>query len=255
MNADSAETEEDAEAEPDDADRVKAYFLLPIAVPAVISAFEMIILQQSVTGAVRNCIVAAVRGFAVCYSCRRHISSRTAVIMTVLGTAASLQAFLPEYIMPIAGFGVIIALLSADAYTGAFSLFLFAALPFLSMEGSYEHFLFCIVTGMIGIALIYSRKETGKYREAHIIFTLVYVILFTALIIMKRSGITPGLIMAPIAGLIMNIIIMELSGYSYYTNIVKREQDLYLNVVDPEHPLLIRLKGNKYCALHGALCG
>ncbi|MBO5551466.1 MAG: hypothetical protein J5966_05860 [Lachnospiraceae bacterium] len=222
----------------------KAYLILPIVLTALVSAAEILILEQSVTGAVRNLIVVSVTAFAVCYSCSRHISRRTAVIMAFLGIAASLQAFLPGFIIPISAFGVLIALFAADAYTGAFSLFLFAAMPFLANEGSYEAFLFYTVTGMIGIALIYSRKEEGKYTEALVIYTLVYTILYTGLVILKRTVISPEFILAPIAGLILDIVIMEVSGYSYYTNIVKRERDLYKSVVDPEHPLLLKLKSN-----------
>ena len=243
----SAGREENGENAPEEQEgteesRFKAYFLMPVFVPAIISAFEILLLQQSITGAVRNFIVASVIGFALCYSCSRYIDSKMSIMLTVLAAAASLQAFLPGFIIPVASFGVVTALFAGDIFTGAFSLFLFSALPFLSNESSYEAFLFCTVTGMIGITLIYSRRETGKYKEALLVYSLVSIILYTGLIIMKRSVITPELILAPVAGLILNIVIMEVAGYYYYTNVFRPEKDKYLNVVDPEHPLLLRLK-------------
>ena len=75
-----------------------------------------------------------------------------------------------------------------------------------------------------------------------IVFALVYIMLYTGLILLKRIGITPQLIIAPIAMLIMDIVIMYICGYRYFMNVVKEEENLYLDVVDPEYPLLIRLK-------------
>ncbi|MBQ9606763.1 MAG: hypothetical protein IJV16_06260, partial [Lachnospiraceae bacterium] len=149
-----------------------------------------------------------------------------------------------DFVIPVASFGVILALISEMPYLGVSCLVLFSAIPYLSSERSFEYFLFLTVTGMIGIALIYGKKKTGKYAEALIIFTLVYILLYTGLIVMKRMSINPELIIVPAAGLIMNVVIMEIAGYSYYTNIVKREEELYLSVVDPEHPLLIKLRNN-----------
>ena len=208
------------------------------------SAIEIYLTQQTITGAVRNFIVVAIIAFAVIYSCGRWITPKLALIMTGLGLLASVQAFIPDFIIPLASFAVLIAIISANLYLGMFSLMLFSAMPFLVKERSFEYFLFYAVIGLIATALIYGRRKIGKYADVLTVFILVYILLYTGLIVLKRMTLTPELIIGSVAGLILNVIIMEIAGYSYYNNVVKKEQELYLNVVDPEYPLLIRLKNN-----------
>ncbi len=211
---------------------------------ALVSAAEIYILQQSITGLVRNLIVMGIISFAAVYTCNRWINTRIAVLITGLAVVASLQAFLPDFILPIAAFAVVIAIRSESPFLGLSCLIIFAAMPFMAVERPFEYFLFYTVTGLAAIMLIYSRRKTGKYADANAIFVLVYILLYTGLIIMKRMTITPGLIIAPAVALILNVVIMEIAGYTHYTNVVKPEEDIYLNVVDPEYPLLIRLKNN-----------
>ena len=222
----------------------KAYHLVPVMVLSLISAIEIYLTQQTITGAVRNFIIIGIIAFAVVYSCARWITPRLALIMTGLGLLASVQAFIPDFIIPLASFAVLIAIISANLYLGMFSLMLFSAMPFLVKERSFEYFLFYAVIGLIATALIYGRRKIGKYADVLTVFILVYILLYTGLIVLKRMTLTPELIIGSVAGLILNVIIMEIAGYSYYNNVVKKEQELYLNVVDPEYPLLIRLKNN-----------
>ena len=103
---------------------------------------------------------------------------------------------------------------------------LFSAIPFLITERSFEYFLFYAVTGMIAIALIYGRRKTGVFTDVIVVFILVYVLLYTGLIILKRLSLTPGLIIAPIVMLILDVVIMKITGYRYYTDVVKVEEEL-----------------------------
>ena len=211
---------------------------------SVVSAAEIFILQQSVTGAVRNFVVVSILCFAAVYTCRGWLEdTRTVMLIAGLGVLSSFQAFIPDFVMPVAAFGVLLAL-KTSAYLGVWSVMLFSALPFLATERSYEFFLFYAAAGLIGISLIYSRRKSGKYSDVLTVFILVYVMLYTGLIVLKRMSVSPELIIAPMFGLILNVVIMEISGYSYYNNIVKKEADLYLSVADPEHPLLIKLRNN-----------
>ncbi|MBQ9359488.1 MAG: hypothetical protein IJT96_00460 [Lachnospiraceae bacterium] len=222
----------------------KAYHLVPIMILSLASAIEIYLTQQTITGAVRNFIVVAIIAFAVIYSCGRWITPKLAFIMTGLGLLASVQAFIPDFIIPFASFAVLTAIISSNLYLGMFSLMLFSAMPFLVTERSFEYFLFYAVTGLIAAALIYGRRKIGKYADVLTVFILAYILLYTGLVVLKRLTLTPELIIGPVAGLILDVMIMEIAGYSYYNNVVKKEQELYLNVVDPEYPLLIRLKNN-----------
>ncbi len=209
---------------------------------AAVSAVEILILQRSITGVVRNFIVIAVISFAAMYSCSKWVTSRMAFIITVLGIVSSVQAFIPDFLIPIAAFAVLIAVFASSPYLGISCLMIFSALPFMVTERPFEYFLFYTVTGIIAIAVIYGRRRTGKYIDMLVIFSLVYLMLYTGLIILKRTGITPGLIIFPVIMLILDVIIMHIAGYRYYVNVVWSEEELYLDVVDPEYPLLMKLK-------------
>lgn len=221
---------------------IRSYHLLPVFVLAIVSAIEIFIMQQSITGTVRNFIVVGIISFAAVFSCSKWISSRMAVIITILGIVSSLQAFIPDFLIPVAAFGVVIAVAASSPFLGISCLMLFSAIPFLVTERSYEYFLFYAVTGMIAIAMIYGRRRTGRFTDMLIIFSLVYIMLYTGLIILKRSDLTPGLIISPILMLVMDVVIMYITGYRYYTNVVWSEEQLYLDVVDPEYPLLMKLR-------------
>lgn len=202
----------------------------------------MLIASQSVTGAVRNLIVVAVIGSAVAFSCSRWISFRTALVIAGLGVLASVQAFIPDFIIPIASFTVVLALLANNLYVGLFCLMLFSALPFLVTERSFEYLLFYMVTGLIATALIFGRRKMGRYTDVLIAYALTYILLFTGLVILKRSTLTPALIIGPIVGLVLNVVIMQIAGYEYYDIVIKAEEELLQDVVDPEYPLLLSLK-------------
>ena len=160
------ETKEKEEQKTENADEaekeggIRSYHFFPVLSLSLISAIEILILQQSVSGAVRNFIVVAVIAFAAMLSCGRWVTSRITFYITVLGFAASLQAFIPDFIIPVAAFAVLIAVVASSPYLGISCLMLFSCLPFLVTDRSYEYFLFYTVTGLIGIALIYGSFPT-----------------------------------------------------------------------------------------------
>lgn len=216
--------------------------MFPVLSLSLISAIEILIMQQSISGAVRNFIVVFIIAFAAMFSCGKVITSRITLFVVVLGFLASLQGFIPDFIIPAAAFSVIIAIISSSPYLGVSCLMLFSSMPFLITDRSYEYFLFYIVTGLLGIALFYGRRKTGKFADIIVVYVLVYIVLYTGLILLKRIGLTPHLVIAPIAMLVMDVVIMYIITYRYYTNVVLVEENLYLDVVDPEYPLLIQLR-------------
>ena len=217
--------------------------LMPVMIPAIVTAVEGYIVRQSVIVAVRDLLVVAIAGFAVVYTGRKKMTFTSSVCMMLLALISSVQAFIPDFIVPIAAFGVVLAFI-ASPMIGITSVVYFAAMPFLVTERSFEYFLFIALMGIIGISLIYGCSRTGRYVEALLIYTLVYTLLYPALIVMKRMTIEPELVIDPVVGLVLSIVIMEVAGYRFYNNVIKRREDLYKTVVDPEHPLLIELKNS-----------
>ncbi|MCR5746729.1 MAG: hypothetical protein K6G03_03390 [Lachnospiraceae bacterium] len=217
------------------------YMLIPLFVPAIVAALEGYFLRGSVIVAVRAFLVLMIAATMVLYSGRKTITARISLFITLMAVIASLQAFLPDFIVPIPAFGIVLSFV-ATPLIGILSTVYFAAIPFLVEERSFEYLLFLVITGIIATVLIYGKRRAGKYLEVILVFILIYVLLYTALIVMKRMTIEPEVIINPIVGLVLCIVIMEISGYRYFNNVVKMEEDLYKMVVDPEHPLLIELK-------------
>ena len=215
--------------------------LIPVCVLSAASAVMMYLMRNSVTGAVRDLIITAVIVYIITYIMGSHVDLRLSLILTLLGLGALMQAVVPEFMIAAASFSVVVMFLSTP-FAGALSALLFSFLPFMVTESSFEYFLFMTVTGLLAVSLMYAGSRTGKYVSYLVIFSLVYIILYTGLIVLKRDSVTPELIINPCVGLILDIIIMEIAGYNFYSNVVKKQDDLYAKVVDPEYPLLIKLK-------------
>ncbi len=221
----------------------KPYFLIMILIPAIVSAMEIFLIQNTITGAVRNLIVIAIIAFIMVYTLKDELGFGGVMLITLCALLSSVQAFIPDFIMPVAAFSVIIAFV-VTPNAGFSSIIFFSAMPFMASERSFEYFLFFIATGAIGTVLMYIKSKNGRYFEALAVFSLIYIMLYTALIILKRMSLNVDIIAFPILGLILDIVIMEIAGYNYYINVVKRKEDQYTSVIDPEFPLLIRLKNN-----------
>ena len=155
---------------------------------------------------------------------------------------ASLSALFPEFTVPIASLALIAAFLS-NIYCGVICALIFSAEPFLITEKSFEYFLFEIALSVIVIILVLAgREEKKKAAEPVILFTLIYVTLYTALIVLKRMTIVPSLVINPIVGLILNDIVILLTIKLVARNIIFAYEEKYSNIVDPEYSLLTELK-------------
>lgn len=227
--------------ETDNKARSDLYILIPVIVPALVTAACAFFVQSSPMAAVRAVISVCIIAAAMISLSRKHITFNVSMFMTLLALISAAQAFIPDFMVPIAAFSVMIAFISSPTL-GLTSIIYFTAIPFLIRERSFEYFLFVTVIAILCLALMYSRSRTGRYTEVLVIFSLLYILLYTALIVMKRMDITPEVVIDPVVGLILSMIIMEISGYRYYNNVIKRKDDLYKTVVDPEHPLLMELR-------------
>ncbi len=219
----------------------KPYFLIAILVPAIASAVEIYITQNSITGAFRNAIVIMILSFIMVYVLRDELNPRGVLLLTFFALISSAQAFLPDLILPIASLAVIMCFF-VSPNTGISSVILFSTMPYLVTDHSFEYFLFYTATGIIAVTLMYTKRKTGKYVEVLVVFMLIYIMLYTALIILKRMSINADIIILPAVGLILDLVIMKVAGYRYYTNVEKKKEELYKRIVDPEYPLLMRLK-------------
>ncbi len=151
------------------------------------------------------------------------------------------SAFLPELIFPTAGVCLILAVLS-NLQTGIAMAVVLNALPLLLNEKSFEYYLFGVLTALLLLVLILRDNTEHKVVEPLIIYALVYITLYTALIVLKRQSIVPALIINPAVGLLLNLILSAVCGVMVRQNIAQKKDNVE-SIVDPEFFLLLRLKG------------
>ncbi|MCR5487372.1 MAG: hypothetical protein K6F35_07545 [Lachnospiraceae bacterium] len=154
---------------------------------------------------------------------------------------AAASALLPELIFPMAGICMILALLS-DFHVGIYTAVMLNALPLLLVQKSYEYYLFGVATTVLFLFLLMRSNENVKIVEPLLIYALLYVTFYTALIVLKRQTVVPSLILNPSVGLLLNMVIGGLSAFIVRQNIVE-EKDTVSAIVDPEFFLLLKLKG------------
>jgi hypothetical protein len=95
---------------------------------------------------------------------------------------------------------------------------------------------------MVIILVLAGRKERKKAAEPVLLFCFGYVVLYTALIVLKRLDIAPSVVINPLVGLLLDLIIMMITIKLVARNIIFAYDDRYQGIVDPEYPLLIELK-------------
>lgn len=234
------------------ASRVIYILVILFSAPAV-SGVLIYLTEYSLTGLVRNVIVMLIMSgvlLIIMDSCIKNGMSaydnaehpmRFMVSYLAAVAAGGAAAILPQLVVPLAALCVIAALLS-DCYTGMAVCMTVSAVPLLVAGGSFEYYLFYFLTGVLVITLMMCGNREFRVREPLIIFTLIYTVAYTALIIMKRKDITPAAVINPAVGLGLDLIIMAIAFRMISAYIVFRYRDRYAETVDPEYHLLLELK-------------
>ncbi len=236
---------------------LNSFFICEILIILAAPLFSLVIMliqKSTLTGIIRCevsllllsgilalILLRAVRARELLYDNLVNIN-RFMMSYVVCALIAALSSLVPELLIPLAAMSLICAVLS-NTYTGIVCGLIFCTEPLLLSEKSFEYFLFTFAVSMMIILLILAGRDIKeKTAEPLIIFSFVYITLYTALIVLKREEINPAVIINPLVGLVLNDVIICLTIYSVRKNIILANEEKYEKIVDPEHPLLIRLK-------------
>ncbi|MBR1875883.1 MAG: hypothetical protein IJ805_02105 [Lachnospiraceae bacterium] len=242
--------------------KVNSFLLCVIIImlsPALVAAPVSLLTVHSATGILRSIVTLIILSGVVSVTLYRGVKSREllfdnrenltrfVIAYVICSIIAAFSALLPEFTVPVAVFALIGAFLS-NTYCGMASGLVFCAIPFLINEKSFEYFLFETVLALFLIILVLvGRNEKKKSAEPVIVYSLVYITLYTALIVLKRADIVPSVIINPMVGLFLSDILIFLTIRAVAKNIIFAYEEKYKDIVDPEYPLLIELKkNNKY---------
>ena len=89
-------------------------------------------------------------------------------------------------------------------------------------------------------------NDEFRVKEPLLVFSLLYIVSYTALIILKRLDITPAVIINPAVGLCLDVLVMAIAFRMISSSIIFKYRDRYKETVDPEYHLLMDLKGRNH---------
>ncbi|MBO4374145.1 MAG: hypothetical protein J5829_03465 [Lachnospiraceae bacterium] len=214
----------------------------------------MLILQTPATALIKGLVGLSVLSAGLAFALYRSVRSknllydnlvnmnRFMISYTVCALLAALSALIPEFIMPLAALGFICAVFT-NAFNGILCSLIFCSMPLFITEKSFEYYLFGFSTCLCVILLILiGRDIREKAVSSLVIFSMVYITLYTAVIVLKRTDIVPSVIINPAVGLFFDVLIISLTIYGVRKNIILANEEKYDRIVDPEHPLLCELK-------------
>ncbi len=231
---------------------VPAALIIMLMTPAVLCGF-IYIHRGSYTGMLRNSVTGLLLAGVLLYVYNSEMSEkkmafdnryhpyRFVTAYTISLILAGTSALFPELIFPVAALCLMTAVLSGYA-TGIVSCVILSAAPLFVSGGSFEYFIFYFITGIVFITLVLEDNKKFAIIRPIMIFPLIYITSYTALIILKRMNITPAVIIDPLVGLITDLVLAAAFLIIAEHRIVFRYKDKYIEMVDPEYELLMRLK-------------
>ena len=173
-------------------------------------------------------------------------------IMTVISCVLS---FVPALFWPYMSFFVILSLLS-NAEIGLVSGIFFTMLSVMLGESvSYSSFCMFVLAGVIAVAFFRDLKEDTAIIYPLFISLLAQSVLIVAFeVLFQNRTLSLKLLMLPIINLLLNLIIMLVFLNMFGVYILRKSNDMYMEINDTEYPLLISLKekdkNEYYRAIH-----
>ena len=136
------------------------------------------------------------------------------------------------------------------------SLFLLITV-FLQQQGTYNEFFLYFISGMAAIVLFLNIDENFKVGQPVFLSLLIlFICLCANVILFMNEAVNVSLFIIPVINLIICLILLlVVLKYCSYA-IINRERDKYMEINDPECPILVQLKESSkeeyYQAIHTA---
>ncbi|MBR4832105.1 MAG: hypothetical protein IKZ97_05725 [Butyrivibrio sp.] len=166
-------------------------------------------------------------------------------------------SLVPNQLWPYLAIFVMLALFS-NSEIGLVTGTIFVSLSVMLEEsGGYSELFMYILAGTVAIAMFRDLKENssiGLPTFVSLFMQAVLLIAFNVLFLNRTFSI--NLLMLPMLNLMLNLIILLLLLNIFGVYVLRRSNDMYMEINDPEFPLLVSLKEkNKdeyYRAIHTA---
>jgi hypothetical protein len=178
---------------------------------------------------------------------------RFAVMYVVSLAASLLLPFLPVTGWPFLVIFVLLGIFS-NGMTGlaAGSICLLMAVNYSGSDLSI--FLLYFLSGMTGILMFSMLDDSFRVGIPMLISMLVLLVLLTSnVVIFAKETLSPALFMIPAVNLMISCILLLISLKLFSSIVIHRYQDKYMEINDPECPLLVELKNKSKDEYHHAM--
>ncbi len=150
------------------------------------------------------------------------------------------SGFAYEFLLPLSAPAVIIGILGGPA-AGASALLLFTGISTLVLYESGIYFFFVYFTGFI-LLMLFSLDREVSYPSAIFTSSVIGAEIYYACTLISGAKLSPELVVFPIAGLILDYIIILIMRPKIYLNVIDRQENFINSILDPEYELLQKLK-------------
>jgi hypothetical protein len=175
-------------------------------------------------------------------------------VMYVISLAASLLLpFLPVTGWPFLVIFVLLGVFS-NGMTGlaAGSICLLMAVNYSGSDLSI--FLLYFLSGMAGILMFSTLDDSFRVGIPMLVSMLVLLVLLTSnVVIFAKEELSPALFMIPAVNLMISCILLLISLKMFSSIVIHRYRDRYMEINDPECPLLVELKDKVIEEYHHAI--
>jgi hypothetical protein len=178
---------------------------------------------------------------------------RFAVMYVVSLAASLLLPFLPVTGWPFLVIFVLLGIFS-NGMTGlaAGSICLLMAVNYSGSDLSI--FLLYFLSGMTGILMFSMLDDSFRVGIPMLISMLVLLVLLTSnVVIFAKEPLSPALFMIPAVNLMISCILLLISLKMFSSIVIHRYRDRYMEINDPECPLLVELKDKSKDEYHHAM--
>lgn len=172
-----------------------------------------------------------------------HKRNRFFVVYLVMVVLSCVLSLVPNAFWPYMSLMLILALFS-NAEIGLVSGIGFVTLSVMLEEnGSYGELFMYVLAGAVAIALFRDLKENSSIGIPTAISLLMQAVLLIAYnVLFLNRTLSVRILALPVLNLMLNLIIMLVFLNIFGVYVIRRSNDMYMEINDTEYPLLVELK-------------
>ncbi len=245
------------EGEKSSLDKIKIFRGSMFAFTGIFVFFFSFITGKNYEMLLRNTITAFIIAGAVCFMLKDaddrgkealsfdnfYHPERFFITYMVMVVLSGIFSLVPGNFWPYMSVFVIFALFS-NTETGIFTGLGFTALSVMLQEnGSIGRFLMYVIAGIVAVALFRSLNEQTNIGFPLFIALIIQAVLLMAFdVLFINRTLTFSILLLPFFNLMLNLIIMLLFLNMFGVYIIRRSNDMYMEINDVEYPLLAQLR-------------